>query len=131
MLLTNKHSCSLHAGPMFFPVVGSMMSFASSNTDAIKFPLLAIHDLVKKHGEVMRMTMGSDHMVFISGLNAIKEYASMEETTLRPENATLLEMYSDGEELGMGIGLGGERWKEQRRFAARALRDLGAGKKGA
>ena len=54
----------------------------------------------------------------------------MDETTGRPENAVLLEMYSDGKELGMGIGLGGPRWKEQRRFAARALKDLGAGKKG-
>jgi len=64
------------------------------------------------------------------GLEAIKAYSTLEETTIRPYNKTLLEMYSDGEALGMGIGLGGPRWKEQRRFAAKALRDLGAGKKG-
>lgn len=60
----------------------------------------------------------------------IKQFSSLEETTFRPDNPTLLEMYSYGKPLGMGIGLGGERWREQRRFAARALRDLGAGKKG-
>ena len=52
---------------MYVPIWGSTMSFASTNLDAIKFPLLAIHKLVKVHGEVMRFTMGSDHMVFISG----------------------------------------------------------------
>lgn len=54
----------------------------------------------------------------------------MDETTIRPNNPTLLEMYSDGHALGMGIGLGGERWKELRRFTAKSLKDLGAGKKG-
>ena len=43
------------------------------------------------------------------GLDVIREFSSMEATTARPENPTLLEMYSDGRPLGMGIGLGGPR----------------------
>ena len=78
----------------------------------------------------MRVSMGPQHIIVLSGLEAIKEYSVKDETTFRPDNPTLLEMYSDGKDLGMGIGLGGERWREQRRFAARALKDLGAGKRG-
>ena len=44
------------------------------------------------------------------GLSAIQEFSSLEETTWRPSgDPTLLEMYSDGRDLGMGIGLGGPR----------------------
>lgn len=39
-------------------------------------------------------------------------------------------MYSGGDPLGFGIGIGGLRWKEQRRFAMRALKDLSEGQKG-
>ena len=93
-------------------------------------PLLVIDSMAKKYGEVMRMSMGEQHIVFLSGLDSIRKYSVMEETTARPENPTLLEMYSDGRPLGMGIGLGGPRWKEQRRFAEKALGKLGAGKRG-
>ncbi len=44
-----------------------------------------------------------------SGLEAIKQFSSMDETTWRPSNPTLLELYSDGKDLGMGIGTGGPR----------------------
>ena len=64
------------------------------------------------------------------GLEEIKEFASLEETTKRPNNQVLLDLYSGGEALGFGIGLGGPRWKEQRRFASRALKDLSEGQKG-
>ncbi len=58
---------SLHEGPIFLPLVGSILSFASSSAEAIKCPLLVIHKLVQAHGEVMRITMGSQHMIFLSG----------------------------------------------------------------
>ncbi len=64
------------------------------------------------------------------GLEAIKEFSTLEETTSRPFNKTLLDLYSDGKPLGFGIGIGGPRWKEQRRFAARALKDLSEGQSG-
>ncbi len=77
----------------------------------------------------MNLAMGSQNTVFLSGknnlfrklhlytnlygqmpgLDVIREFSSMEATTARPENPTLLEMYSDGRPLGMGIGLGGPR----------------------
>jgi hypothetical protein len=43
---------------------------------------------------------------------------------------TLLDMYSDGKPLGFGIGVGGERWKEQRKFAMRVLNEMSEGSKG-
>ncbi len=54
----------------------------------------------------------------------------MDETTSRPYNQTLLDMYSDGSPYGFGIGVGGERWREQRKFAIKALNDLSEGKSG-
>ena len=54
----------------------------------------------------------------------------LDETTGRPYNKVLLNMYSSGDPLGFGIGIGGPRWREQRRFAARALKDLSQGQKG-
>jgi hypothetical protein len=39
-------------------------------------------------------------------------------------------MYSDGKPLGFGIGVGGERWKEQRKFATRVLNELSEKKTG-
>ena len=55
----------------------------------------------------------------------------MEETTGRPDNKTLLNLYSGSDDpLGFGIGVGGPRWKEQRKFAAKTLKDLSQGQKG-
>ncbi len=39
-------------------------------------------------------------------------------------------MYSDGHPLGFGIGVGGERWREQRKFAAKVLSELSERRKG-
>ncbi len=98
---------------------------------AVRLPLLALDGLAREFGHVMRFGMGNSSVVFLSGehvaiqsrhydndavlqgLNAIKEFSSMEETTARPDNPTLLEMYSDGKDLGMGIGKGGPRWLEK------------------
>jgi len=68
--------------------------------------------------------------VHFAGLEVIKEFSCLEETTARPYNKTLLDLYSMGEPLGFGIGIGGPRWKEQRRFATKALKDLYEGQKG-
>jgi hypothetical protein len=39
-------------------------------------------------------------------------------------------MYSDGNPLGFGIGIGGERWREQRKFASKVLSELSERRKG-
>jgi len=54
-------------GPFFVPVLGSTMAFATGGSEAIKFPLLVIDKMVQKYGEVMRLSMGSQHTIFISG----------------------------------------------------------------
>ena len=117
-------------GPPFIPILGSCISLALSGPNVLKYPLLSIQALTKKFGPVTRIALGSNHVVFLSGLAEIKQFSLSEATTWRPNNPTLLEMYSDGRDLGLGIGTGGSRWKQLRRFSARALKDLGAGKKG-
>jgi hypothetical protein len=63
-------------------------------------------------------------------LDEIKAYSVLDSTSVRPYNQTLLDMYSDGKPLGFGIGVGGERWKEQRKFAAKVLNELSERRKG-
>ena len=46
----------------------------------------------------------------VLGLNEIREFTGMDETTTRPYNQVLLDLYSGGEALGFGIGLGGARY---------------------
>ena len=66
----------------------------------------------------------------VTGLDEIKSFAVLDSTSARPYNQTLLDMYSDGKPLGFGIGVGGERWKEQRKFALRVLNELSEKKNG-
>jgi len=95
-----------------------------------KSPLLAFHSLIQKYGPVIRISIGSQVAVLIGGLEEIKEFTALEETTGRPYNKTLLDLYSAGEPNGFGIGIGGPRWKEQRRFASKSLKDLYEGQTG-
>ena len=95
-----------------------------------KSPLLAFHSLIQKYGPVIRICLGSQVAVLIGGLEEIKEFTALEETTGRPYNKTLLDLYSAGEPNGFGIGIGGPRWKEQRRFASKSLKDLYEGQTG-
>ena len=69
-----------------------------------KSPLLAFHHLIEKYGPVIRISMGSQVAVLLGGLEEIKEFTALEETTGRPYNKTLLDLYSAGEPRGFGIG---------------------------
>ena len=44
------------------------------------------------------------HDSISKGLDEIKEFTALEETTGRPYNQVLLNMYSGGDPLGFGIG---------------------------
>ena len=46
----------------------------------------------------------SIHDYISKGLDEIKEFTALEETTGRPYNQVLLNMYSGGDPLGFGIG---------------------------
>ena len=105
-------------------------NFRKSLETIDKSPLLAFHSLIQKYGPVIRISLGSQVAVLIGGLEEIKEFTALEETTGRPYNKTLLDLYSAGEPNGFGIGIGGPRWKEQRRFASKSLKDLYEGQTG-
>lgn len=69
-----------------------------------KSPLLAFDDLIQRHGPIIRISMFGHHTILLGGLDEIKEFTRMEETTTRPYNQVLLDLYSGGEALGFGIG---------------------------
>ena len=52
----------------------------------------------------LEMFYGAWFKLSFKGLDEIKEFTRMEETTTRPYNQVLLDLYSGGEALGFGIG---------------------------
>ena len=120
-------------GPLSFPMIGGLISFVKAldfNLDALQFPIIALEKLNKVYGKIFRINVGTTQTIFISDLEAIKQFASLDDATERPHNETLLNMYSHGKPLGVGVGVGGPRWKQHRKFALNVFKEFGGGPKG-
>ena len=52
-----------------------------------------------------KRTKPHKYRYFFEGLDEVKEFTALEETTGRPYNQVLLNMYSGGDPLGFGIGI--------------------------
>ena len=79
------------------------------------------------YGNVMRVMLGDQEWFVLSGLEEIKQFSMMEQSTHHLQSQTFNEMYSYDEPLGI-IFPDGYLWKEQRRFAVKTLKLLGLGK---
>ncbi|XP_055350214.1 cytochrome P450 2C3-like isoform X2 [Paramacrobiotus metropolitanus] len=109
----------LPPGPRFeLPIVGSSMYLGSQ-------PQVTLTIMSQQYGSIFRLHLGRDLVVVLNDYESIRKLLSLEETTGRPRNTKLDSM------LGGNAGLAfsdGDLWKEHRRFALSALRDLGMGK---
>ncbi|XP_055350164.1 cytochrome P450 2C3-like [Paramacrobiotus metropolitanus] len=116
---TFRRRYRLPPGPRFeWPIVGSAMNLGS-------LPQVTLTNMSQQYGPVFCLHLGRDLVVVLNDYESIKKLLSVEETTGRPRNTTLDLM------LGGNAGLAfsdGDLWKEHRRFALTALRDLGMGK---
>ena len=70
---------------------------AQADPQAMDFPYRVMHRLGEIHGSVLKVGLGSDVWVVLTGLEEIKQFTMMEETTSRPDLTSLNEIYSFGE----------------------------------
>ena len=57
----------LTIGPPFLPLIGSGFSIKMDRRDGIESPPQFIHRLAKKYGPVMRMRLGTNDYIYLSG----------------------------------------------------------------
>ncbi|XP_055350670.1 cytochrome P450 18a1-like [Paramacrobiotus metropolitanus] len=115
-LQKRKH---LPPGPVWeWPILGSAM-------DLGRLPHITLMKMAQQYGRVFRLHMGLDLAVVLNDYESIKKAFNLEESTGRPRDT--IADYLFGRNVGLAFSEG-SLWKEHRRFALSALRDLGMGK---
>lgn len=120
-LLTQKPK-KYPPGPPKWPIIGNRFQMRSWG----RMAHLSMAEAARRYGNIVGLFSGSVPVILVSSLDAIKEVSSREELSGRPHTviATQIDKGSYG-----AIFTFGEKWKEQRRFTLRHLRDLGFGKR--
>ncbi|ELU08161.1 hypothetical protein CAPTEDRAFT_208884 [Capitella teleta] len=110
---------TLPPGPPCLPVLGSLPFLAAKD---IREPL---RKLTTKYGDVITIYLGARRVVVLNTYDAMKEALHIKgEAFLGRPNVFFLKEVTKS--LGI-ISLTGARWKEQRRFTLKALRNFGVG----
>nr|XP_060623363.1 cytochrome P450 2C31-like [Anolis sagrei ordinatus] len=108
-------------GPFAFPVVGGLWR--------VKFGINANHKTLIKmadqYGDIYTLWAGHIPMVFMNGVEAVKEGLTMEEFSDRLQSPYIKTL---SREKGIGFS-NGLIWKQQRRIGQATMRKLGVGKK--
>ena len=113
----------------------------------LSHPYRVMHAMAEVYGRVMRVMLGDQEWIVLSGLPEIKQFAMSQQSTFHLESKTFNEMYSFDEPLGNSLSVyvlptksegyfifsgiifpDGTLWKDQRKFAVKTLKDLGVGK---
>lgn len=109
-------------GPWALPVIGNLLQFD------LKDPMKDLDKFAEKYGPVYSLYFGTDPVVFLHGLQAVKEVLVNRglEFADRPENP-LIDVITKRK--GIVNAQYGQSWKEHRRFTLSTLRNFGLGKK--
>ena len=75
-------------------MMGSIPWLGKVDSESPRYPYRAMHRLSQLHGPVMSVALGGDVWVVLTGLEAIKQFSMMDETTGRPNLPALNEIYS-------------------------------------
>ncbi|CAL8072231.1 unnamed protein product [Orchesella dallaii] len=112
-------------GPFRLPIFGNALTFLQNKSTG-KPVFVLFKDLAKQYGPVVFLRMGSQPTVIVDDFETSKILLNNEVWIDRPFNDMMAER-SYGKPLGI-IFVGGEGWREMRRFTMRSLRDFGYGK---
>ncbi|XP_071452856.1 methyl farnesoate epoxidase-like [Hetaerina americana] len=120
-LLTSKPD-KFPPGPPKWPILGNRLQLKSWG----HLPHLSMAEAARRYGEVVGLFSGSIPVILVSSLEGIKEVSARDDFSARPRSK-LMEHIDSGT-FGV-LWTSGEKWKEQRRFTLRHLKDLGLGKR--
>ncbi|XP_078524959.1 cytochrome P450 2D6-like [Lissotriton helveticus] len=109
-------------GPLALPVIGNLLQFNFND------PMKDLDKFAEKYGQVYSLYFGTTPVVFVHGLQAVKEVLvnKGQEFADRPENP-LIDAITKRK--GIVSAQYGQSWKEHRRFSLSTLRNFGLGKK--
>ncbi|KAG8197779.1 hypothetical protein JTE90_006480 [Oedothorax gibbosus] len=107
---------NLPPGPYGLPIVG-YLPFLSD-------PLWDFHKLGEKYGDVFSVKMGSQTVVCLHGVEAIKEALARSDFLGRPHSGPLKLFNENSAFFRDDV----HKWREQRRFVVQSMKDLGLGK---
>jgi len=99
-----------------------------------KISFLAIHELASKYGSISYLWFGTKKVAVVTGTQAVRTIlkdATFENLTGPHDTPSLIIRALSGSEESSGKGIlvgSGYRWRENRRFTLRALREFGFGK---
>lgn len=113
---------------MSLPLLGSGISLLWTSKNAISQPHKAMEKLCKKYGNIMSVGLGIDQWIVLSGFEEIKNFSMRSEGISRPVMKNLNQLYCYDKDTGLGvIFASGAIWQEQRKFMAKALKEMSVG----
>ncbi|ELU05557.1 hypothetical protein CAPTEDRAFT_164179 [Capitella teleta] len=123
-----RHGLNMPPGPLQWPVVGSLPSFALIGG---KNPLAYLKSLGDKYGGIFSMKLGDHFAVFISDYHIIKEALVKQGScfSTRPPTAMDAAIRGSSQTRHGVVFTNGRVWQVFRRFAMQSMRDFGVGKK--
>ena len=87
-------------GPFSLPLCGSLVSMMTVSLTPLSHPYRVMHAMSEVYGRVMRVMLGDQEWIILSGLPEIKQFAMTQQSTFHLESKTFNEMYSFDEPFG-------------------------------
>jgi len=122
-----KNNSGKIPGPWFLPLAGSAPFIMIHEPAMLSYPYRAMYKLSKQYGNVMKVGLGLQQWIILSGFKEIQQFSMSEDSVSHLPSKTFDEIYSFDRPLGI-IFPDGDLWREQRKFGVKTLRQLGVGK---